>query len=233
MEGFVLKSADGVVTVAMSHVRDLKKFFPFLDEIYVIRNGYDPADFKQTSPFKFPKFTFLHAGSVFGSRINRFIEFLFALKEFKESTDFQVVILGSIDRKILDLIERLDLSKLVKIERTKPHKEAIRWILGADVLLLVTAGEHIPTMKLYEYLASGNFILHIGYSWGEAGKLISKYHAGISVPPKRREITDAIRDIIHGNLLQNSKSTKIRNIEEISWPRLAKKFALILKDISR
>ncbi|RLG44587.1 MAG: hypothetical protein DRN92_07770 [Thermoproteota archaeon] len=101
------------------------------------------------------------------------------------------------------------------------------------MLLLVAAAEYIPTMKLYEYLASGNFILNIGYEWGEAGKLISNFRAGISVVPDKKEISKAIKDVVYGDLLEKWAGPDRRGIEELSWPKLAEKLASILNSIAR
>lgn len=232
MEEFVLRSADAVVTVTPSHIEDLRKFFPFLQRIYVIRNGYDPADFKAVTPVKFSKFTILHAGSVTGTRVARFIKFLLALRDFHDPKDFQLVLLGNVDSRVRDLIKQMNLGDLVKIVGVRPHKEAIRWIMGADVLLLVPAAKYIPTMKLYEYLASGKFILNIGYEFGEAGKLISKCKAGVSVIPDQTEIKKIIREVVYGSLINERMGSKREEIEKFSWPRLANRLASVLNYIS-
>ncbi len=233
MENFVLKSSDAIVTVTPSHIGELKRFFPFIKKVNVVRNGYDPADFESAIPVKFSKFTILHAGDIVGTRVKRFIEFLYALREFRGTDDFQVVLLGRVSPKVRDFVSRLEINNIVKFEGRKPHREAIRWILGANVLLLVAAAEYIPTMKLYEYLASGNFILNIGYEWGEAGKLISKFRAGISVVPDKKEISKAIKDVVYGDLLEKWAGPDRKGIEELSWPKLAEKLASILNSIAR
>jgi len=230
LEEFVLRSADEVVVVTPSYVKDIKRFFPFVSRISVVRNGFDPEDFESVIPVNFSKFTILHAGSVSGTRIPRFMKFLLALKDFRDAEDFQLVLLGYVDPLIRDIIKRVGLDRIVRIEKIEPHKEAIRWILGADVLLLVPAAEFIVPMKTYEYLASGRFVLNIGHNWGETGRLVSKYGVGISVIPKQKEIKKRIREIIYGDLL-NQVNIERKGLEEFSWPRLAKRLALVLNHV--
>ena len=228
LEEFVLRSADEVVVVTPGYVKDIERFFPFVSRISVVRNGFDPEDFKSVIPVNFSKFTILHAGSVSGTRIPRFMKFLLALKDFRDAEDFQLVLLGYVDPLIRDIIKRVGLDRIVRIEKIKPHKEAIRWILGADILLLVPASEFIIPLKTYEYLASGNFILNIGYPEGETGKLISKFKAGFSVIPDRKKISEAIQEIFRGDLLKKWVRPNLKDIARYSWPKLAKELALIL-----
>jgi len=233
MEEFVLRSADGVVVVTPSYVADIKRFFNFVSNISVVRNGFDPEDFESVVPVDFSKFTILHAGTASGTRIPRIVEFLLALRDFKDEKSFQVVFLGYVHHMIRDLIEKADLSRIVKLESIRSHKEAIRWILGADVLLLVPAAKFIVPLKTYEYLASGRFIFNVGYEQGETGQLISKFRAGISVIPKKKELRKAIKEIVRGNLLERWDGPDQTGIEELSWPKLAQKLAFILDSMVR
>ncbi len=233
MEKFVLKSADRVVVVTPSYVKEIKKFFPFVSKIDIVRNGFDPKDFESVTPIGFSKFTILHAGLVTGSRVPRFIEFLLSLRRFRDLENFQLVLLGYVDPAVRELIGEAGLNQIVRIEELKPHREAIRWILGADVLLLVPAAEFIIPMKTYEYLASGKFILNIGHHLGETGKLISKFRAGISVDPDRKKISRVLEKIIYGDMLKQWVGSDLEDLEEFSWPRLAEKLAQILNSMKR
>ncbi len=202
MEEWVLRNADAVTVTCESQRNKLMETFPFLKQsrVSVIYNGYDSEDFENMIPHKFDKFTILHAGSIYGSRIRAFRLFLEAADYLVKNSyvsvdDFQLVFLGYLARQARKTLNELNLSN-VRYLGVKPYKEALQLSMGADVLLIIPgAGEVLPG-KIFEYLATGNLILNLGNPEDEVSKLIAKVGSGKTVKIDFSSIKEALHEIL-------------------------------------
>jgi hypothetical protein len=84
----------------------------------------------------------------------------------------------------------------------QPHRQAVRHLVGADVLLLPvpTLGANAVTTipaKLYEYLAARRHIVLVGPEDGEPQRVVRSCEAGVCVPPSSAAIFQALQTLWH------------------------------------
>jgi len=210
----VVKSADRVISVSGPITRYLSSICPDKKKFFTITNGFDRPDFEGAKPKKDKKrFTIMFSGSIYNTKI---IEpFLQAIKE--------------IDLKDLKV-------EFVGIKKRVPHKEAVKLLFRADVLLLILAAVPRPgvlTGKLFEYLAAKKPILALIPENTEAAKLIKKFKVGEIVSPLDKEnIIVVIKKMYK---LWQKKKLKVSeiNIDEYSRENLTKKLATIFDHINK
>ncbi|MCD6242608.1 glycosyltransferase family 4 protein [Candidatus Bathyarchaeota archaeon] len=227
IEGWVLKHAEIISVVNNNMKRKLLRTFPFLDEskIVVIPNGYDPEDFKKVTPQKFKKFTILHAGSIYGHRVKYFKLLLEVINELIQEgsvliEDFQLIFVGYLARAAKKILNRMHLPNVYYLG-VKNHEETIRFMLGADVLLLIPGTSETLTSKIFEYLAAKKFILNISDENGQASRFIERMKAGKTVTPLT--LYKTLRDIL------TSKNVRVtlnsNELDKFSKPNLTKLLA--------
>jgi len=185
LEKGVLDNASSVITVSQYWVDKLSK--KTSTPVIKITNGYDPEDFKdyQNSPSQ--KFKISYFGVL--DKYRMIPEFWTALNELSIEnpilwSDLEIYMRGIIDAEIKDHINQYTgLREKVFIGDYIPHDQLVQELNESWVLLLIlydapnTAGT--LTGKLFEYLASGKFILGLGDPEGEAAHIIKKTQSGI------------------------------------------------------
>lgn len=178
MEQDILSSASAVTTVSKGFLDLLTKGRTVNSQI--LPNGYDGADFQST---KQPgeKFRFVYAGHIAASQNpQNFFEALALLPE-EIRTMLDIHFFGKFDQIVPATLQKMQLTDLVHLHPYISHTEAVQKIIHADVLLLLIPkvhGKGILTGKVYEYLATGNFILGIGAEDHEASDLLHACNAG-------------------------------------------------------
>jgi hypothetical protein len=89
---------------------------------------------------------------------------------------------GHVAGEVLAAVEQAGLRRAVEIVPYVEHREAIRFMCGAGMLLLcinrVPNPEGIVTGKLYEYLASSRPVLCLSPGETEAGRIVRETGAG-------------------------------------------------------
>jgi glycosyltransferase involved in cell wall biosynthesis len=147
-----------------------------------ITNGFDPDDFEGLEPKSFDKFTIAYVGRIYGGEDP--IPFLRAFREvvggarIKAGIQFIHVGPHSVTLSGLDLdkmVEQLRLTEYVKRVGLVPHAQALRYIVGADIVLLLGGTKVALTGKIFEYLASSKPILALAPSDGEIDRLIRRF----------------------------------------------------------
>jgi len=231
-EEWALKDCDAIVTTNRSQKKELLNLYPFLEEanIHIITNGFDPEDFSDVKPYKYDRFTMVHAGTIYGPRVDHFRIFLKALHRLLVCTkipDFQIVLVGSspYERNLTEFIHELDLTaKVVRLGR-RSHGETIQFILGADVLLLIPGSPSVVPIKLSEYLAAGKFIFNISDPSGETARIIDRASVGTTVKPDVFSVQKSLHEILILKSRKIKKNTAV--LKEFSGIELAKKLASI------
>jgi len=171
LERKVLKSSDRVIVINRRIKELLLKRYEFLryNEIEIIPQGFDPADFTpllRTAIPKSKKMRIMYSGIFDGNRTPKY--FLEALaKVFQEHPTLR----GSIEAWFMcafreenkRYIQQLDLQDHVTILGYCAHNECISHLLASDVLWMMVGAakgsDMISTGKLYEYLGAGKPIL--------------------------------------------------------------------------
>ncbi len=171
MEKKVLRTSSRVITINRRIKELMIRRYRFLgyNDISIIPQGYDPADFQVEDNLKLPysdKMRFTYSGTFYRNRTPKY--FLRALSEFiKEHPGYrkkiEAVFIGTFRKENLALVESLGLQETVKIFGYLDHKSAIRYLMASDVLWMTIGNgkgeDMISTGKLFEYIGSRKPIL--------------------------------------------------------------------------
>jgi glycosyltransferase involved in cell wall biosynthesis len=178
----VIKSADVIITVGQS-LKDsfISRFKGIENKIKVITNGYDNSDFEGKTVSAPGKLIISYMGTLSESYpVNGLIT---AMKNlYNEKIDFTLRFAGEIPDTIKEMILSEIPGSLVEFNPYLNHDDAVKFILGSSVLMLIIpdhrSNKSIVTGKLFEYIAAARPILCIGPSDGDASVIIEKTGAG-------------------------------------------------------
>ncbi|MBK8656447.1 MAG: glycosyltransferase family 4 protein [Haliscomenobacter sp.] len=181
MEQRVVTEANALIAVS-NGVKELLAAPP-REHTYVIPNGYDAQDFtakKEPSS----RFRIVYAGHIAASQNpTRFFQAIAALRtSFGDLLDIRFY--GKADRETHEAIAREGVGDLVHLLPYLPHDQILTEIVNADLLLLLIPAEYgkgILTGKVFEYLATRNFILGIGDETGDAAGLLKTCRGGVMI----------------------------------------------------
>jgi len=210
LERAVIKGADAVVCNTPANRERLMEAYPELpqEKFKVIPNGYDKEYIDSIAPRSFQKLTIAHTG-IFYPHLEPYF-FFEALSHWIGRNDneraldgrFQVLLVGSREKSLESLVERLKLNKYVQFVERVSHDEALAIAKGADALLVSLGFDRrslgwVP-LKLYDYLGCRKPILAFLPEGGQAAEIIADGNAGqvISTPSYERvyEFLDHLRD---------------------------------------
>ena len=187
----VIKRVDRCITITKPMEMVFTKRYSQLicGRSITITNGFDRSNFAGCRPKKYNKFTLLYSGTFYGSRNPEC--FLKALKQLKEENrDFrensQFLFFGYIDKVIEKSLERQNLINLLNYPiQYLTYKKNYRYIMGADVLVLIMGLKSILTVpgKLFDYISTGKPILALAPK-GAASDIIEETGVGVVVPPE-------------------------------------------------
>ena len=183
MEASVLREADRVVTVSWSWAEDFRDLGR--QDTEVITNGFDEADFPNEEIAPDPGFTIVHVGYINKDRNHEAV--WRAIGELcREESGFASPLTlrftGQTDPGVAELLRKYDLLDHAVFNDYVPHREVIRELKRARVLLLLT--NDTPNVlgvvpgKIYEYLATGRPVLGIGVAEGDAARVLNETGAG-------------------------------------------------------
>jgi glycosyltransferase involved in cell wall biosynthesis len=171
LEKRVLKSIDKIIVINRRIKELLLKRYEFLryDEVEIVPQGYDPADFSlqpKTVLPKSKKMRITYSGIFTGSQTPQY--FLEALaKVFEEHStlrgSIEACFMGAFRDENKKYIQQYNLQDDVVILGYLDHIECIKYLLASDVLWIMigsTKGsDMVSTGKLYEYLGARKPIL--------------------------------------------------------------------------
>ena len=182
----VLKTASKVVTVTWRS-RDEFKALWGRDDIVVVPNGFDDADFPQAGKLPLDEaFTIVHIGSmnkdrnpaVFWKAVKQALDASQALKE-----KLSIKLVGPVDFSVRTSVEENQLQSYTTFVDFVPHTEAVLMQQTAQVnLLVINNSPNSKTIipgKLYEYLGSGRPLLAIGPKDSDSAKVILQTNGGV------------------------------------------------------
>ncbi len=179
LEKMVLSSCNAAITVSHSIA---EMFYDICkNNYYILPNGYDDADFDYIRP-KNDKFIISYTGTL--GKDQYIDDFLNAVQSLPENLKEQIEIsfYGNFHESVRDSVEKFSLGELIKFYYPRPHSETVKIMQKSDILLLVIPNtpknEGILTGKLFEYMATGNFILGIGPSHGDASQILKESGCG-------------------------------------------------------
>jgi glycosyltransferase involved in cell wall biosynthesis len=181
------------------------------DQVVVIRAGFEPSHFSQTTASARDEgvFTMLHAGSlgVYRERLHSALAFLRGFAAFLEAVpeatcNARIDFAGPEEPALVRMVKSMGLARHTSFLGWLPHNEMLKRMQQASVLVLVKAemvaddsnparSFQIP-QKTYEYLGARRPILAIAPP-SECADMVRAMGAGLIASPSRpEEITQAI-----------------------------------------
>ncbi|HET8947105.1 MAG TPA: glycosyltransferase [Candidatus Polarisedimenticolia bacterium] len=181
-----LAQAVGLVATTKGVLESVRSLRPLPGR--VVHNAYDLDLVRDIEPWTSPKFTVVYAGSFYSGRNpGPIVRALAHLKKrgMLPERGLELRVVGTSPRDVARLVAGTGLEEHVVLENLLPYREALRRVAGADVLLLVIGRNHAEMLpaKLFDYLATGRFILGIGPSPSEAADILRSSGAGVMVDP--------------------------------------------------
>lgn len=239
LERKVLFNATKVVTVTWRN-RDEFKAISGRDDIIVIPNGFDDADFQTPEPIRLDEeFSIVHIGSM--NKDRNPLGLWSALKDIVAENSFfssklKIKLIGPVDFSVRNAIEEAGLQSYTSFVEFVPHTTAVRLQQQSQLLLLMinnspNARTIIPG-KLYEYLGSRRPILAIGPQESDSAHVIEMTRGGVvhdyndihGIKQRLLEYFELYsRDALKGNAEEIKKFTR---------KSLAKDYAEVLKGIA-
>jgi glycosyltransferase involved in cell wall biosynthesis len=230
LEATVINSAYRVITVS---ARLRQQFIDrhqvtFPDQLIAITNGFDPEDFVGLSPLpseKRNKIRIVHNGRFFYAGKNP-MPFLKALKLMQGTTAYEAIeveFIGLHSSKLDSAIRTMGLSEVIKTSEHQPHRESLRYLLGADIQLLVLPNRGLVTYaaKVFEYLATGKPVLAITDPDGDNAHLLRRAKIGRVVNPDRpEEIAAAIRQLVEDFQSDRLLEPDWAYVNQFTWHKL-------------
>lgn len=180
----VLVSADKIIVVSESiKTLFLKKSTKIKPEnIVVIPNGYDSADFTDINHKKNSEFTISYTGTIAKSYDLETFAQACKLSFTDKKRAIKLRFVGNTGEFLLPIMKRFGLESYAELLATVDHKTSIEYLLSSDALLLLipnsSENKGILTGKLFEYLGSKKPIIGIGPQEGDAAKIIANCNAG-------------------------------------------------------
>lgn len=235
LEMKTLNVADALVTVSRPLAEKLKRLHKG-KKIYVILNGFDPAEKSVGVPLS-DKFSIVYTGSLYKGRqdpepiFKAFHELI--LEGIIDPEDIGVDFYGYNESWLEEDIKKYGLQSIVEMHDRIPREEALRKQRQAQLLLLFTWGDPkelgIYTGKLFEYLAAQRPILSIGAPGGVAAELLKETKAGIHAS-NIEEIKNFLKESYHE--FKTNREVGYRGInskiDNYNQKEMAKKFASAL-----
>lgn len=236
----VLKTASKVVTVTWRS-RDEFKSLCGRDDIVVIPNGFDHADFPDAGRLPLDQaFSIVHIGSmnkdrnpiVFWKAIRQ------ALQESGELTKhLSIRLVGPVDFSVRTAVEDYGLHEYTTFVEFVPHNEAVMMQQQAQInLLVINNSPNSKTIipgKLYEYLGSGRPLLAVGPRDSDSAKVIERTRGGVvheydDVEGLKDRILEYFKLYQQGTFKADAEGT-----QQFTRRHLASEFAKVLDSIRK
>lgn len=234
LEREVLQRADRVVTIAPFHKDRFEKLSG--RKVDLITNGFDADDFATIHHARTTKFTIRHIGMVDELRDPRpFMESIRLLLSEEPTLRDRIAVefIGSVNSAFRNFISTVpEFQEIVHFRDPMPHADLVQLYGQTDIQLLVLAHTalapgNLPG-KIFEYLASGNFILGIGPLKGDAAHILQQTGAGVMVG---RNDVQGIADLVKQRVSrwqQGSAEDPERNVTSFSRRSLTEKLSELL-----
>lgn len=182
-EASVLRDCDVATVIG----EGMKTVFPaaYAPKMKVITNGYDDSDFDPSLTVQRDRFRMRYIGNLFS---NQDVPALWAaISELRNEhpdfkADFELEITGKADEAISKSIHHLGLDTCTVFSPFVPHREAIRRMQTASLLLSVIPdvanNKLIITGKIFEYIGSGRPVFLIGPADCDAARIVTESEGG-------------------------------------------------------
>jgi glycosyltransferase involved in cell wall biosynthesis len=217
----VLKNANKIITVGDS----LKTLFSSKlsgveNKTTVITNGFDDDDFAGLHSSSPEVFTISYTGTLSDTYpVTGLLDALNVIR--KNGQDYRLRFIGTVTPKQKDLILSSSGKSCVEFISYVDHPSAIRYMLDTSVLLLIIpdhqSNRSIITGKLFEYIATGNPIICIGPSDGDAAAILNGTgHGRMFSYLDSKGISEYLTTLIQGKFHDTKTSSKVYSARELT-----------------
>ena len=179
----VLIKSDKLITVSRGVKELFEKKADIADKFFIIPNGFDEPDFVNVLPNKKnDKFVISYVGIL--SSLYNVDPFLDAVNLLPEAEKQNILLrfVGKTASQIQEKIFEKGLGQMTEFIDYVPHKEAVAYMKGSDLLLLLLPDSEknkgILTGKLFEYMASETPVLLVASLQEDAAGIIDECKAG-------------------------------------------------------
>lgn len=191
MERSVFTEADAVECAWQGIIDDALAKMPSLNsnKFYHIPNGFDSADFPQTTYTPNERFTITYTGSLYGRRTPQAL--LSALELLYNNGDVAIqdvslVFVGRFGTEVAEMLERSVFAPSITSVGYVPHRQSIVYLQRSEMSLLIVddakeSADIVPG-KVYEYMGIGRPVLAIAPANSAIEKLLIETNAGFSYP---------------------------------------------------
>ncbi|MEM6346451.1 MAG: glycosyltransferase [Bacteroidota bacterium] len=184
LEKSVVDECDKLVTVSWTWADEFSDMGK--EDVRLVTNGFDHADFEGISGEPGAAFSFNHIGYLNTDRNpallwKAFGELCQEVPGLKE--DLKLRFIGKTDQVLFQHLEQNGLMDVVERVDYIPHSEVLPTLLKSQVLLLLL--NNTPNVmgvipgKIYEYLAAKRPVLAIGPEEGDSARILTETGAGI------------------------------------------------------
>lgn len=224
LERSVLKNADFIVAASEGYLNIIKSK-GVKNNYEVLTNGFDPDDFQDVEKKSQSKFIITYTGNM---PLTRNPENLWSVldeliqenKDFAENFEFHFA--GVMDDEIRQKIKEMKFYNNFIDHGYLSHKEVLDLNFNSHLLIMIvnrvaTSNEILPG-KIFEYIATGNFILVIGPESGNSARLINYVKQGVAIDyEEKSRMKEFIVDLF--NKWKNGELKKIESPEKYEFTR--------------
>ncbi len=189
LEPLIIKEADLVINVTEeATIMYQEKYNKLCEKKFVtLPNGVDREDLSEIGDgINFTPFDIVYTGKFDSFRNPR--SFFEAYKLFIDRfsltpDDTRFVWVGIPEESILSILKDLNLKQYCQIVGFKPYKEALKYIQGSKICLLI-AGEHPyePTTKIFDYIFLDKYIIAQALQGGFVSRVLKEYGKADLIP---------------------------------------------------
>ncbi len=184
LEQYILKNADAVTSVSASLLEEFRSKLPepSKPQFKLIPNGFDAADFPETTQSVSKEFVILYTGNLqenqnspaFWKSITRLLQ---KYPELNET--IKIYFYGKTAPFLQKEIRKYGIARLVRTFNFIPHEQIVKEIKKATILLVIIPdtenNKGIVTGKIFEYIGSGRPILLFGPEEGDAARILKPF----------------------------------------------------------
>jgi hypothetical protein len=240
LEKSVLKNADYVVAASEGYLNIIKSK-GIKNNYDVLTNGFEPDDFQNIELKILSKFVITYTGNMPFTRNPESLwlaleELVIENLDFANNFEFHFA--GVMDEEIRQKIRLMKFYKNFIDHGYLSHNEVLNLTFNSHLLIMIvnrvaTSNEILPG-KIFEYIASGNFILVIGPENGVSARLINYVKQGIAIDYDEKA---KMKELII-QLFTKWKKGELQKIEsaekyEFTRERITQKLIQIINSISQ
>ncbi len=235
MENSLVNTADATIVLAEALAEDfVNKFNVNPNQLHLITNGYDEADFFgiEAHRERNERFTLCYNGTIYINRnplgtleaINQLIS-----DEVVSPREIRWIFNGALEEKWKKQINDADRYNIVEYNGNLSHHDSIVSAINSDMLVLFGAtGEGamvVHTGKVFEYLRMKRNILCLSSKGGILEQIMEETRAGENY---EYEDTEGIKDYILRNFTQWKSGKQSNSIDEGAIKKYSREYATML-----